>query len=366
LVVLCVIMTAIWGVKQYDRSLYAQGEYKYYAEYQPIRAYFGDGAFYDRESTYDELEERGMSGNDFNLLKSWMFYDTDVFCKDSLERIKSVSQNNLYDPNWTRMIAALFLAISNAFTRTNSWCWAFLCFFLILSRSKKAALSPWISLVLIAVSIVYLLLVNRLVYRVETGIWLYAIIFTIPFLDISAIGKVILERKLCKLVYVGSVLVALVFSAIGVSNQEHLKEDIALISSVKTTKDWENFFEYAKEKPNDVFLLSFERYKEMGELRNPPYIAIGPGDFDNIFSWGYWNIHLPAMKKELKKRGVENPLRDIVRDNVYVMEERNAPTLASFYERHYHESLWADTAKVFGDLMLLKYHLSINREGGMK
>jgi hypothetical protein len=106
-----------------------------------------------------------------------------------------------------------------------------------------------------------------------------------------------------------------------------------------------------------VFLLSFDRYKEMGELRNPPYIAIGPGDFDNIFSWGYWNIHLPAMKKELAKRGVENPIRDVVHDNVYVLENNEGSALDVFYEEHYHKSLQVDTVRMFEDLILLKYRL---------
>ena len=183
-IALCVIFVSIWGVREYDRSLYSCGEYKYYAEYQPMRAFFGDGAFYDKESTFDELEERDMFGMDFYMLKSWMFYDA------------------------------------------------------------------------------------------------------------------------------------------------------------------------------DVFLLSYDRYKELGEIRNPSYVAIAPGDFNNIFSWGYWNIYLPPMIRELEKRGVKNPIRDIVHDNVYLLEDGDRSSLDEFYKEHYHKSLSVDTANVFGNLLLLKYRLS--------
>lgn len=360
MVALCVIFAAIYGLRTYDRSLYAEGDYKYYADYQPIRSYFGDGAFYDRESTYDELEERGMSGLDFNMLKSWMFYDTEVFRKDRLAPIKAVTQNNLYEPNKKRLPVTFLLAISNAFMRTNGWCWALLCVLLMLSKSKKAAVYPWISLVFVAFSLVYLLLVNRLVYRVESGAWLYAIVFAIPFLDSSVFFMKPLTPRRNEILACFIVACSFIFTAVGIMSQEHLKKDISLIDTVKTPKDWNDFLSYAKENKDKVFLLSFDRYKVMGELRNPPYVAVGPGDFDNIFSWGYWNIHLPSMKKELAKRGVDNPIRDIVHDNVFLLEDQEGSSLGVFYEEHYHESLLVDTVKVFGDLSLLKYRLPDN------
>jgi hypothetical protein len=47
IIALCIAMTALYGIKKYDESLYSQGDYKYYAEYQPVRSFFGDGAYYD-------------------------------------------------------------------------------------------------------------------------------------------------------------------------------------------------------------------------------------------------------------------------------------------------------------------------------
>lgn len=356
LVAVCLVVAAIYGLRAHDRNLFSEGDYKYYAAYQPIRAYFGDGAFYDRESTYDELEERGMSGPDFYMLKAWMFYDTDVFYKDSLEPIKVIAQNNLYTPNYRRMPVSFFLAVSNALTRTSGWCWFLFCFLLILSKSKKSAVYPWVSLGFVAMSIGYLLLVNRLVYHVESGIWLYAIVSAIPFLNGNAFCEKPVFPKWNKILTYGLGMFAVVFMVIGISNYANLK-GLSFIHSVKTSKDWKDFLLYAKENPEKVFILSFDRYKELGFQRNPPYVSIKPGSFDNIFSWGYWNIHLPAMKQELAKRGVDNPIRDIVHDNVYLMEDGNRPSLKLFYESHYHKSLQVDTVKTFGKLMLLKYHL---------
>lgn len=356
-VALCLSFISIWGVKEYDQSLYSEGEYKYYADYQPIRAFFGDGAFYDKESTFDELEERGMSGLDFNLLKAWVFYDTEVFQIDSLKPIKDVAQNNLYKPNPQRVVAAFFLSISNALMRCSGWCWVLLCVMLMFSSSRKANVYPWVSLGFIALCIGYLLLVNRLVYHVESGVWLYAVVSAIPFMSKEMFYPKAELAKHEKFVLLGVLILSVTFAYIGISNQGSLKKKFSLIETPEMTKDWSGFVNYAKTHQDDVFLLSFEQYKALGTIKNPAYKAIEPGSWNNIFSWGYWNIHLPGMREELLKRGVNNPLHDIVYENVYVLEDRGEPFLFAYYPLHYRDSLHVDTVQTFGELLLLKYRV---------
>ncbi len=356
-IALALIFVVAFGLREYDKSLYSEGDYKYYADYQPIRAYFGDGAFYDQEATYDELEERGMSGLDYNLLKSWVYYDTEVFCVDSLLPIKEVAQNNRYSLNWKRLPAAFFLAVSNTFTRSSGWCWVVLCLLLIMIGTKKSRLYPWISLGIVAVSIGYLLWVNRLVYHVESGVWLYAIVSAVPFLEESFFKTNTFVLKKNNVLRFCLLLVSLTFAFVGILGQSSLKRTVSLIETPALTNDWKSFLEYTQKHPDDVFLLSFEQYKALGSLKNPAYLAVEPGSWKNIYSWGYWNIHLPAMKKELSARGVENPLRDIVHNNVYVLQDGYQQPLEIFYENHYHKRIVSDTAAVFGALILQKYRL---------
>lgn len=359
-VALCVTITLILGFKLYDRSLYSDGEYKYYADYQPIRAYFGDGAFYDKESTYDELEERGMSGLDFNLLKSWVFYDTKVFSIDSLTKIKKVAQNNLYKANPQRMVLTFFMSVSKALIRCSGWCWVLICAILMFSSSRMARIYPWISLSFIAACLGYLLLINRLVYHVESGVWLYAITSAIPLLQKNSFLAYPAFLKSEKIFLLGTVLIVAVFAYVGVSNQSPLKTHLSLIETPKPSKDWSEFLSYASKHQDDVFLLSFERYKELGMFKNPSYKAIEPGSWNNLFSWGYWNIHLPGMREELKKRGVDNPIHDIVHDNVYVLEDKGNSFLYVYYPLHYRDSLCVDTVQAFGGLLLFKYKVKEN------
>ena len=363
LIALTICLATLYGLHAHERTLYSDGDYKYYADYQPVRAYFGDGAFYDRESTFDELQERGMSGPDFRLLKNWMFYDTEVFARDSLLPIIDVAKNNLYTPNPARMPVAFFMAVSRQLTRSLGWCWAIFCIILLLSKSKLSNLYPWVSLGIIGISIGYLLLVNRLAYHVESGIWLYATTCGIFFTSADILDSNRFMMKWSRVIPILLLVLAAFFTYFGIAEQESLKKHWHLIEHEQVPADWQEFLKYASDHANDIFMLSFEKYKDLGTFRSPPYQAIEPGSWNNIFSWGYWNIHLPAMKQEFQKRGVSNPIRDIIQDNVYLMEDNNQPSLLDFYRQHYHDSLWVDTVRTFGDLMLLKYHSTALRPG---
>lgn len=357
--VLCGIV--IYGVNAFDDSLYKDSEYKYYKEYQYKRAFFGDGAHYDKEAISDELEERGMIPLDFQLLCAWNFYDTRVFSADSLDAIIKIANRNTYVENKQRLPAAVAMGISNAFTRNMAWCWCFVCILILLFAKKKSRLYPWVSLALVVASYIYLLQLNRLVSHVEMGIWLYAAVMGIPLLqrDNAIVG---VPSKISNRLPIIVSLFALVFLTGTILSLPKENRNRAVFAVPEISNDWRDFLEYANENINNVYLLSFYQYKDLGFVKDPPYKAAKPGSWQNIIPIGYWNINLPGMKRELEKRGVENPLRDIVKDNVYTIETGNAPSYQIFYKNHYHKDLKVDTVQTFGDLMVLKYREEVNDE----
>jgi len=356
LVVIILCAVAICGLKTFDQTLCQNNEYSYYAAYQGPRAFFGDGRFYDDESTYEELEERGMQGRDFYHLQNWDFYDTEVFALDSIKTIADVAKRNVYVPNKKRMPIAFVVVLSNAFSRMNAWCWAVLCVFLILFSSKKGQIYPWVSLGIIGVCVGYLLLVNRVVYHVETGIWLCAATSAIAFMPKGEAFFGGTTLKYQKIAVIGIIVVSAFFAIMATPSHEKT-ERRGLVSIPSSSVEKKLFLEFARSHPDDVFLLAFEPYKRLAETRDVAYKVIPPGSWDNIFPIGYWNIHLPQMKKELAKRGVQNPLRDIVKNNVFVVED-HVPKYMHFYKTHYHESLSVDTILNLGSSLLLKYRKS--------
>jgi len=362
LVVLTVLTGVLEGVKAFDSSLYKDNGYDYYAAYQGVRAYFGDGAFYDQEALASELEERGIGSRDLRYLNAWYFYDNHVFSQDSLINLIKYAERYRFEPNYAKMPFAVVRTISNTLMRGSVWCWALLCLSLIFFSNKKSWWIPWTSVLLLCIPYTYLLMVNRIVNHVESGIWAYAVIFVLSFLRKEDIPED--SRAKTYLQAIAFVCFAGVLLASG---------QIALGSSFKNARadkqydvNWDAFLQYAAKQNDDVFLLSFDRYQALATYRGNIYKAVTPRSLDNIYSTGYWNIHLPAMNCELKKRGVSNIFKDIKNKNVYMMDDVVSLSFVPYYNEHYHEKLEIDTLRTFGTMRMLKYHLAKDYGDGEK
>lgn len=354
LAVLAFAAGAYFALQSFNRGLFNDNrECAYYLAYQGPRSLLGDGAFYDSEAIYDELEERGLHGQDFRVLERWVFYDTEAFSLDSLKPIVDVVYRNRYELNKAKMPVALLYAVANSFLHTNAWCWVVLCLLLFFATPKRAGWYAWGSLALISLCLTYLLMQNRVVYHVESGIWLYAVICAIPFVRLKGDEFGVNARKLLCLLMAMAAL-SFVFA---LSTQRNEETDHLLFGSPKMPAEWREFLQYAGERPNDVFLLHFNPYKALAIYKDPAYRAAAPGSWGNIVPIGYWNINLPGMKRELEKRGVTNPLRDIVKGNVYVMSGGAGIKLEYYYKSHYQKEFAIDTVQKFGHYNLLKYRV---------
>lgn len=355
LVALAALGVAYVGLCKFNAAHY-KGKYEYYAAYQGPRAYFGDGAFYDASSFVAELDERDMNSRDFRYLRAWYFYDNNVFSLDSMKALIKIADRNRYEPNYVKMPFAIARAISNTLLKGYVWCWALLCLALIFFSNKRNWWVPWVSVGLVSIPYTYLLMVNRVVDHVEVGVWALAVVFVLVFINKDDI----LDKKQSKsfLQIIGLVCIAsLIISGTYVAFDRVSKR---CKPTDGNPADWAAFQEYTNAHPDDAFLLPFGRYKEFASHIDNAYSAVPPGSWNNIFSTGYWNIHLPAMEQELQKRGVSNIIKDITHDNVYVVADENALSLAPYHFDHYHQRLVIDTVKTFGNLELLKYRIGEN------
>ena len=88
--------------------------------------------------------------------------------------------------------------------------------------------------------------------------------------------------------------------------------------------------------------------------RNPPYLAEPVGSFRNLISFGYWTPYLPEITKNLNDYGIQNPIKDVVKENVIVINEGK---LEDFLERHHYKDVELDTLKVIGEMEFFKYRL---------
>lgn len=351
---------AYQGLQSFNKSLFNNEDFSYYLAYQGPRAMLGDGAYYDSKNVYDELEERGKSGRDFDLLQQWVFYDTEVFSLDSLKPIVNVINRNRYDLNYAKLPVQLFFVVANSFWGINAWCWGLICVFLFVGCARRANMFTWGSLALIALCLSYLLLMNRVVGHVENSIWLYAIFSAIPFIKSTDFNKKKFEKLPSLISIVGLSCFVLAYMSL-----PKIENNRALFGLPQKSESLQKIIDIVNSNPDNVYLFPITSYMEYALFYGNILEAVAPKSLGNIIPIGYWNINHPGMIQEMYSRGVQNPLRDIVKENVFVVDEEYKLPLQNFYRRHYGDSIAVDTVAKFGYKSLLKYKKTdLNAEVG--
>ena len=356
---LAVMFAGAFAMHHFDVSLYKNAEYAPYVDIQGPRAALGDASNYNQNAVYEDLEEMGKSGKDYHMLTAWTFYDTETFAADSMRTIINII-NYYRDRIDRRQIPQLLLnALGHSIRSPLFWTWFLFCL-LIYATNRSRSLYLWASLAVVCYLMSMLIGMNRLVYRVESGFWLYAAVLAVPLW-----GRFRFEipRKL-SIIVVAIIAFANVY--IYVTNGEMVRgpsggEKRTL--AIEDSTDYEQVFAYIDSQPDKMFLLSMNAYMRFSHHKNPPYLAEPIGSYRNTVSFGYWTPYLPEITQTLAEFGITNPMKDIVHDNVIVVNEGS---LSDFLQRHYYDSVAVDTLKVIGEMNFFKYRLVQSADSALK
>jgi len=348
---LAVLLLGLCGAKYFNDVHYSAPEYQKYLKFQPARVTLGDKANYDKEAVYEEIEESGMYGEDYSLLLNWVFYDKEIFALDSLKRYTDKIVKYTYPLKWSENP----LKVLRRFDSSLSYpcCWAF-CFIglTLLCINGRRSLYVWGAFIIVLAEMGYLAYLMRLLYRVETGLWFYASVLAIPLLK----GFRPISRRLfmgvlgmCFIAYTVNFFYTRSFihsnasgHFLNVSRQESLKSDYQLV------------FRYMDSLPeNTVFLMPMGVYQNFSRCIQPLYFSTPIGSWKRMVSFGFWTPYFPEVEKSLREYGVENPMRDVVKENVVVVSPNEF--LLEYLHRHYYENIKADTIQNVSGLKFFKY-----------
>jgi len=347
---LTILFAGAFGMHAFDQNIYKAPEYEAFNKFQGPRVVLGDNSNYNQNAVLEDAEELGLSSKDYLMLTKWVHYDTEVFSADSLKRYTDIippyrDENPIQDiPRY------LLNALSKSLHSPLFWTWFIFCLIIYFTNSKKN-LYAWTSLILILALMAHLLAIGRLVYRVESGFWLYAAVLAIPLFNKITFS---ISQKLVYTV-LGVIATANVISyaCSGAMVRNPVNGEKRTIA-VEDSTDYTQVFNYIDSKPDKMFLLSMNAFMRFSHHRNPPYLATPAGSFKRTVSFGYWTPYLPEVTDALNELGVTNPIKDVIKDNVIVLNE---PGLVEFLQRHYYDSVAVDTLKSIGDMTFFKYRL---------
>ncbi len=352
LVSLLTMFSGAFGFQKINQSLYQSFEYKKYMDFQGPRSLLGDGQNYNQQAVYEDLEEMGYSGKDYAMLTKWTFYDNEVFAPERIRIVTDVIGRYFFKYDFQVLPSVIMDALSKSIRRPIFIAWLLFSLALFIFNPKKS-LWAWVSLAIVIALIAHLLNLQRLVYRVETGLWLYATVLTVPLLK----ECFYISRK------ISTCIVALIaafnlFSYATTGSQFRSPNDGELIIPERQyidTTDRKGFWSYMDSVPDSViFLIKMNTYSGLIETKNPPYLTESKGGWERLVSFGYWTPYFPDVENALRKRGITNPIKDVIKENVLVVDE---PALVDYLERHYFDKVKVDTVRDFRGLTIYKYSL---------
>lgn len=349
---LVAILAGVWGFHEFNRYHYSSPEYKKYMDFQRPRALLGDGLNYNQQAVGEDLEEQGFSFKDYALLTDWIFYDSEVFAPESISVVTDAINRHYYKIPFRTLPMAILRSMRTSADRPAFMAWLLFSLALFAFNPRKN-LWVWASLGIMFAMMAYLLYLQRLVYRVEMGMWFYAAILTIPLLK---------ERfQIPRIVSVGLVTVlalATLFSFAITGPQvrsTNTGEIVPFLNEDADTADFKGLFAFMDSVPDStVFVAKMNSYMRISRQKNPPYLTEPQGSWEQLISFGYWTPYFPDVEAAFHKRGIQNPIKDLVRDNVFVIDE---PYLVDFLERHHYEKVKIDTVRNFNGMVIYKYSL---------
>lgn len=361
------LLTAYLGTfafHEFNQSLYQSPEYKTFSDFQPFRVLLGDGSFYNEQAVYEDMQEMGLEPKDFDLLKKWVFYDNEVFAPESVQAITQLINTHSQRFHINTYPSKLLQIFSKFALTPIFFIWLLFGLSLFISNKRKFYFL-WISLVPITLELAYLLYANRLVYRVEIGLWLYATILTIFFLR----NKPILSSQKA---LATSIILVIITGFVFYNNRDEFRSpqdgEAILTKDLLGIKGYSSLFAFMDSQPDSViFIVPMETYMNMTEHRLPPYLNEPIGSWQRIIPSGYWTPYFPDVEKSFRKRGVNNPIKDLVKDNVYyVSDVKFGLTLVDFLEIHHYNHVKIDTIKKFEDIFVIKHSVVQDSIGATK
>ena len=330
----------------YHDAVWQEEPWHDWREFNIARAQLSD---YPNKSYGDieaQLDEIGVSKNDYKMVNSWMTDDPDFFTTERMKAIAEVSAIDLMTP------ARIGPAVTEYFTNTlidarlDLVLLLTLCLaaFTLQGRTRRTAFAMLAIALLLSL---YFAVQGRLPWRVHYPIWLYAIaaictdaIAPKPDAIANATERKMPPRIASNAIGVCSVgvscLVAL--AAVAYSATLFSAERLEATFAPRTFQAQSSLLTYIDEHPDNTFICDVRAYSDVRYA----YKLRGLPDHDTIMracSIGGWTSHAPFSDRRNELAGTPNPIRDLVDNDaaLFVWYTEDPPkNLLTYLKEHYY------------------------------
>ncbi|MFQ6809228.1 MAG: hypothetical protein ACLRTF_09270 [Blautia sp.] len=343
----CVIFLPIFIVcfcfKLYDSKIYNESiEWKEYKEFDKKRIELLDYGFPDYNENRDIYQELDITKADLELYKNWNFADKELFTEDVLEQLADAKREKTFD---LQTIKSFFSEIPVRFLAYPCFwvvCTVFIMWILGNRNNKLSIVGTLIISVIIEIYFYYTgrYFINRVDLPVLLGIFI-----------ILAMN---LEKGHCH--NVDRYLACIVFAAI-IFNDDSFLCTKTKLDGKESAKEIMQLIE--NDKDNIYFVENYTSDK-LWTSAHAIWEMPRKGCSKNYYPLGGWRYNTPLTNYQMQCFKLNNPYRDIVADNVYLISDSRyyLNLIEQYLKNHYYPDIKVILEKKIDDYCIFKCYKS--------
>lgn len=333
--------------------------YKEYKEYSAYRSDIVDYSYYSYEENRTEFEKNGISENDFYTLVHWNFGDIEYYDLDKLKTVSTIL-STYRDRQYTSIKGTIVNLINRQYNYYVS-AWALMFISLIGIFAIRNGIFQVLSVNFFAFCLLFInMYLGRLNYRVEYSIFLAAAAFLLYSFQISESR---FEKFSNKALY--AVLIVLFVCRIPVHIPSYGKSsydsmfiswnnDLAKYNASFAKEKDMSVINEIKQNPNNFYYLGFYSNIQTLYLNYNPWKGIQKSEFKNAAFFAGIDTFHPDWVKHLENNSINNPMKHLLKENVYFIENRPINEVLTFVQEHYKVNAGVTLYKKIGSYYIWK------------
>lgn len=360
------VVCAAFGMKAIDTYIYNQNEeYAYFREFGKARAAIVDASDYGYWAYKEEFDKIGISENDYTILRNWDFSDPEYFTIEKLRKIGEIISEHKKSVGISKEI------LFENMQQRNIWSYQACIGLMLLMILSIVFLKKWwlsiCSAIIALLYIVFFFAIERVVYRVEFSILLCGFLCMTYFWENFAMrsGLINIEMKrICAIIGLICLFAeALLFypdsSYLEITNETrkgYIEEffynswnyDARRYRKVVNKNKPENgLIKEIEENEDNFYFLDFQTTVQVLYYDWNPFVTMQESFYDNTLYFAGVMMEFPDYKAVLGKNGLTNPMKDLVKEDVYLVDsdEKTLQHKLYYLREHYYPNAKAELYK---------------------
>lgn len=371
-----ILIGVVVSAKQLDRYIYnSSPEYKFFREYGSARGGIVDKKDYGYEACEEEYKKLGLSENDYVLLRTWNFADPGFYTLELLQKVEKIVNDYQNEMVIDRDYIKYELSTRNYWEYPALWACVILVLLSIVFNKKYW----WASLISAGGAYLYLcyfVATGRIVYRIEYAVFLGMFLAIFYFWDKKYCR--ILQNKLELCNVCGILLLLLCIYQLptyrlnrwaewiyGEEYKNYVEDSFynswdydsrRIRASVYNTDAFCALEEEMKNNSNNFYFMNFSTTIQTLYLAYNPLNTEHIECMQNASYLSGVTVNFPDILERLQKYSVEEPLKDMEKDNVYLIDNLYQDRIFEYLKEHYYPEARMELYKVIDGFKIWKFY----------